>query len=166
MYSIEAYMWTLQGYSLIQWRQGQYRCSMHTLVHTWGSDRLSLEQKRRFSLTALQLLLEAVSVKQSDLECGTRLPAQIIWKFYSYNSVSLCPSILSERKNIGALDVARAASQIVQEIGAELALARPKQDRSSQRLLIVCAYQTGVSWSCLELRLGTTRNFLRTFCNR
>jgi tetratricopeptide (TPR) repeat protein len=59
-YTMESAFTVLQTYSLVQWREGQGGYVMHKLVHAWGSERLEEGERRQISVTALQLLVQAL----------------------------------------------------------------------------------------------------------
>ena len=71
-YSIQEGFGMLQNYSLISWREDQEAYAMHKLVHTWGYDRLEVEERQKWSLAALHLLSE------TDRKCNEHtVPARL-----------------------------------------------------------------------------------------
>jgi tetratricopeptide (TPR) repeat protein len=80
-YAAEAAFEVLQTYSLIQWRDERGGYSMHKLVHTWGQDRLEVEQRRHLSLIALELLTDIIPSAAGNLMLGIRLIPHVMANF-------------------------------------------------------------------------------------
>lgn len=59
-YAVESAFAGLQTYSLVPWRVDQGVYTAHKLVHAWACHRLSIDQERVLSLTALELLADVV----------------------------------------------------------------------------------------------------------
>ena len=65
-YDVELAFETLQKYSFLSLQGNGEAYTMHKLVHTWSYDRLEAEERRKGSLTVLQLLDQAVTMWESD----------------------------------------------------------------------------------------------------
>ncbi|XP_014552000.1 hypothetical protein COCVIDRAFT_41753 [Bipolaris victoriae FI3] len=59
-YKIEDWFKELEKYSLIQWKDEQQAYVMHKLVHAWGYERLTTEEKDKYSQAAFGLVMEAI----------------------------------------------------------------------------------------------------------
>lgn len=78
-HSIKSAFKVLQAYSLISWRGDQQAYCMHKLVHAWSHDRLSIEQRRAWSLAVLELLSAVISdYRQGDVSIERLLIPHVV----------------------------------------------------------------------------------------
>ncbi|KAI9797584.1 MAG: hypothetical protein M1825_005966, partial [Sarcosagium campestre] len=84
-YELESAFETLQSYCLIQWKSDRESYSIHKLVHAWGHDRLEVEEQRRLSVFALELMADVTAQEGVDPSYQVRLVPHAMASFGAYS---------------------------------------------------------------------------------
>ena len=95
-YSVEAAFGVLQTYSLVQWRDERGAYAMHKLVHAWGQDRLEVEQQRRLSQMALELLIDIIPSAIGNPIFGMRLVPHLMANFDVISGTNIPPATIND----------------------------------------------------------------------
>lgn len=85
VYELESAFEMLQTYCLIQWEADQRSYSMHKLVHTWGYDRLEVDQQQRLNVLALDLMADATARRGISRSDQVRLVPHVVASFRAFS---------------------------------------------------------------------------------